>query len=182
MSRIGKLPIELLTGTQAKVENGFLIVNGPKGELKEKLHPLIDVEITDKEIKVSPKGEGKLQMSLWGLFRSLIKNMVIGVNEGYQKKLEINGVGYKVAVSENKLTLNLGYSHPIIYKLPVGIEAKVEANTIIISGINKYLVGETSAQIRKMRPPEPYKGKGIKYSGEIIRRKAGKTASKGEKK
>ncbi|MEK7203143.1 MAG: 50S ribosomal protein L6 [Patescibacteria group bacterium] len=181
MSRIGKMPIELLTGTQIKIENNFVIVNGPKGELREKIHPLIDVAITDKEIKVSPKGEGKQQRALWGLFRSLIKNMVVGVNEGYQKKLEINGVGYRVAVSENKLTLNLGFSHQIIYKLPVGIEAKVEANTITISGINKYLVGETSAQIRKIRPPEPYKGKGIKYSGEIIRRKTGKTASKGEK-
>ena len=175
------MPIELLTGTQIKIENNFVIVNGPKGELREKIHPLIDVAITDKEIKVSPKGEGKQQRALWGLFRSLIKNMVVGVNEGYQKKLEINGVGYRVAVSENKLTLNLGFSHQIIYKLPVGIEAKVEANTITISGINKYLVGETSAQIRKIRPPEPYKGKGIKYSGEIIRRKTGKTASKGEK-
>ena len=181
MSRIGKLPIELTAGTQAKVENNFVIVNGPKGELREKLHPLIDVAINNKEIKVLPKGEGKQQMSLWGLFRSLIKNMVIGVNEGYEKKLEINGVGYRAAISENKLTLNLGFSHPIIYKLPAGISAKVEANTITISGINKYLVGETSAQIRKMKPPEPYKGKGIKYSKEIIRRKAGKTASKGEK-
>ncbi|MFH1233106.1 MAG: 50S ribosomal protein L6 [Patescibacteria group bacterium] len=181
MSRIGKLPIELLAGTQAKVEDGFVIVKGPKGELREKLHHLINVEITDKEIKVLPKGEGKLQMSLWGLFRSLIKNMVSGVNEGYQKKLEINGVGYRAMISEDKLTLNLGYSHPIIYKLPVGIEAKVEANTITISGINKYQVGETSAQIRRLRPPEPYKGKGIKYSEEVIRRKAGKTASKGEK-
>ncbi|MBU0647434.1 50S ribosomal protein L6 [Patescibacteria group bacterium] len=182
MSRIGKLPIEILAGTQVKVEKGFVIVNGPKGELKEKLHPLINVVINDKEIIVTPIGEGKQQMSLWGLFRSLIKNMVIGVNEGYEKKLEINGVGYRAAISDNKLTLNLGYSNPVIYELPVGIEAKVEANTITISGINKYLVGEISAQIRRKRPPEPYKGKGIKYKEEVIRRKAGKTAGKGEKK
>lgn len=181
MSRIGKMPIEIPAGTQVKVESGVIIVKGPKGELKEKLHPLIEVEITDKEIKVLAKGEDKQQMSLWGLFRSLIKNMVVGVNEEYEKKLEINGVGYRAAISEDKLTLNLGYSNPVIYQLPVGIKAKVETNIITVSGIDKYLVGETAAQIRKKRPPEPYKGKGIKYSGEIIRRKAGKTAGKGEK-
>lgn len=181
MSRIGKMPIEIPAGTQVKVEGGVVIVKGPKGELKEKLHPLIEVEITDKEIKVLVKGEGKQQMSLWGLFRSLIKNMVVGVNKEYEKKLEINGVGYRAAISEDKLTLNLGYSNPVIYQLPVGIKAKVEANVITVSGIDKYLVGETAAQIRKKRPPEPYKGKGIKYSEEIIRRKAGKTAGKGEK-
>lgn len=125
-----------------------------------------------------PRGEGKQQRALWGLWRSLIKNMVIGVTIGYQKKLEINGIGFKAAVSGNKLTLNVGFSHPVIYELPAGVTAKIEANTIILSGFDKQLVGEVAAQIRKIKKPEPYKGKGIKYSDEVIRRKAGKTAVK----
>jgi len=188
MSRLGKLPIELPTGTQAKLEKGFIIVKGPKGELKTKMHEIIKTDITDKEIVLSIEDQtvGK-NKALWGLFRSLIKNMVVGVNEAYTKKLEINGVGYKAAVSlptgqagGSKLTLNVGYSHPIIYELPAGIKAEVQANIISINGIDKQLVGEVSAQIRKIRKPEPYKGKGIKYSDEILRRKAGKTAGKTE--
>lgn len=182
MSRLGKLPIEVPSGTEVKLEHGFIIVKGPKGELKTKLHELIKVEMTEKEIKVavSDPTAGK-QNALWGLFRSLIKNMVVGVNEPYVKKLEINGVGYKAATSGNKLTLNVGYSHPVVYELPAGIKVEVQANIIIISGIDKYLVGEVAAQIRKIRKPEPYKGKGIKYSDETLRRKAGKTAGKTEK-
>jgi len=178
MSRLGKMPIELTKGTQAKVEGDFLVIKGPKGELREKIHQLINIAITDQEIKVMPRGEGKQQRALWGLWRSLIKNMVIGVTIGYQKKLEINGIGFKAAVSGNKLTLNVGFSHPVIYELPAGVTAKIEANTIILSGFDKQLVGEVAAQIRKIKKPEPYKGKGIKYSDEIIRRKAGKTAVK----
>ncbi len=182
MSRLGKLPIELSSGTQAKFENGFIIVKGPKGELKTKIHEVIKVEINDKEIKLSIDDQTiSKNKALWGLYRSLVKNMVVGVNEGYTKKLEINGVGYRAAVSGSKLTLNVGYSHPVIYELPEGIKAEVQANNIIISGIDKHLVGEVSAQIRKIRKPEPYKGKGIKYSDEILRRKAGKTAGKAEK-
>lgn len=182
MSRLGKLPIELPAGTQAKLEGGFIIVKGPKGELRTKVHEIIKIEITDKEIKLSvgDQTSGK-NKALWGLFRSLIKNMVVGVNEAYAKKLEINGVGYKAAVSGAKLTLNVGYSHPVIYELPDGIKAEVQANNLTISGIDKQLVGEVSAQIRKIRKPEPYKGKGIKYSDEVLRRKAGKTAGKTEK-
>jgi len=182
MSRLGKLPIEIPKGTEVRLEHGFIIVKGPKGELKTKLHKLVKVEITDKEIKVSVNDPTKVEeKSLWGLFRSLIKNMVVGVNEFYTKKLEINGVGYKATVSGNKLTLNVGYSHPVIYELPAGLKVEVQANNVIISGIDKYLVGETASQIRKIRKPEPYKGKGIKYSDEILRRKAGKTAGKTEK-
>jgi len=183
MSRLGKLPIELPAGTKASLEGGFIIVKGPKGELKTKMHEIIKTAITDKEIKLSIDDQtiGK-NKALWGLFRSLIKNMVVGVNEAYVKKLEINGVGYKAAASGNKLTLNVGYSHPVIYNLPDGIKAEVQANVIIISGIDKQLVGEVAAQIRKIRKPEPYKGKGIKYSDEILRRKAGKTAGKTESK
>ncbi|MBU0722090.1 50S ribosomal protein L6 [Patescibacteria group bacterium] len=182
MSRLGKLPIELPAGTRAWLDNGFMIVKGPKGELKTKMHEIIKTAITDKEIILSIDDQtiGK-NKALWGLFRSLIKNMVIGVNETYTKKLEINGVGYKAAVSGDKLTLNVGYSHPVIYNLPVGIKVEVQANIIIINGIDKQLVGEVSAQIRKIRKPEPYKGKGIKYDYEILRRKAGKTAGKTEK-
>lgn len=182
MSRLGKLPIEIPSGTQARLEHGFIIVKGPKGELKTRLHELIKVDITDKEIKVSVNNPANVkENSLWGLFRSLIKNMVVGVNEFYTKKLEINGVGYKAAVSNNKLTLNVGYSHPVIYELPAGLKVEVQANNVIISGIDKYMVGEAAAQIRRIRKPEPYKGKGIKYSDEILRRKAGKTAGKTEK-
>jgi len=181
MSRLGKLPIELNEKTQAKIESGFIVVKGPKGELKEKIHELVNIDISDKEIKVTVKNaENKKQRALWGLFRSLIKNMAIGVNEGYEKKLEINGVGYKAALSGNKLILNVGYSHPVDYNLAEGITGQVEGNVITINGIDKQLVGETAAQIRKIKKPEPYKGKGIKYIDEVIRKKAGKTAAKGE--
>lgn len=182
MSRLGKLPIELPDGIQAKLEHGFIIVKGPKGELKTRLHDLVKVDITDKEIRVGVKNQSdRRENALWGLFRTLIKNMAEGVNHGYEKKLEINGVGYKASVSGAKLTLNVGYSHPVIYQLPEGIKTEVQANIIVINGIDKQLVGETAAQIRKIRKPEPYKGKGIKYVDEVLRHKAGKTAGKTEK-
>lgn len=176
------MPIELPAGTQARVENGFIIVKGPKGELKIKMNDIIKIEITDMAIKLSVEdADSGKSKALWGLFRSLIKNMVTGVNDGYVKKLEINGVGYKAIASGATLTLHVGYSHPVIYELPAGIKAEVQQNVISISGIDKQLVGEVAAQIRKIRKPEPYKGKGIKYDYEILRRKAGKTAGKTEK-
>lgn len=179
MSRIGKLPIELPAGTQAKIEKGFIVVKGPKGELKEKTNDLVIVEIGEKEIVVSIKNlKEKKEKSLWGLYRSLINNMVVGVNGGFEKKLEISGVGYRAALTGNAITLSLGFSHPIVYDLPEGITAVVADGAIIIKGIDKQLVGEVAAQIRKMRIPDPYKAKGIKYSGEVIRRKAGKAAGK----
>lgn len=178
MSRLGKLPIQLLPGTQIKIEGGFITVKGPKGELKQATNKEVKIEINDKEVNVSVSDpENKKIRSLWGLYRNLINNMVIGVNEGFSKKLEINGVGYRAQASGNKLVLNLGYSHQIDFPLPQGISAVVEANTITLSGADKYLVGETAARVRKLRGPEPYKGKGIKYSDEVIRRKAGKAAS-----
>lgn len=181
MSRVGKLPIKLPQGTEARLENDYLAVKGPKGELKERINDLVKVEIVGDEIKVSVKQpENKKENSLWGLFRTLIDNMVKGVNQPFEKKLEINGVGYRASISGNKLVLNVGFSHQVEFKLPDGISAKVEANLITISGISKHLVGETSAQIRNIRKPEPYKGKGIKYQDEVIRRKAGKTAAKSE--
>jgi len=181
MSRLGKLPIEIPEGTQVKIEDNFIVVKGPKGELKQELHPTPNIKINEKEILVSVnKPENKKEKAFWGLYWSLIKNMVEGVNRGYEKKLEINGVGYRAALQGKKLTLSVGFSHPVEYLLPEGITATVEGNIISISGIDKQLVGEVTAQIRKIKKPEPYKGKGIKYIDEIIIRKAGKTASKGE--
>lgn len=181
MSRIGKLPIELIEGTQAKIEDGFIVVKGPKGELKQKINSLVNVKIDNNQIIISVDNiKDKNKKALWGLFRSLINNMVIGVTQGFEKKLEINGVGYKASASGSVLTLNVGFSYPVEYNLLDGISASVEKNIITINGIDKQLVGETAAQIRKVRKPEPYKGKGIKYVDEVIRRKAGKTAAKGE--
>ncbi len=179
MSRLGKLPIALPQNTQAKIEGGFVMIKGPKGELKEKLHPGVKVEITDADVKVSVADPTvKKNKALWGLYASLIKNMIAGVNQGFEKKLEVIGVGYRAAVSGNKIVLNVGYSHPVEYALLAGISGKVEGNVITLSGIDKQLIGETAAQIRKIRQPEPYKGKGIKYADEVIRRKAGKTSAK----
>ncbi len=181
MSRLGKVPIKLPQGTQVKIEGDFIVVKGPKGELKQKLHGLVKVEISDDEIKTTVKNsENKKEKAFWGLYRSLINNMVKGVNGGFVKKLEIVGVGYRVSLNGKKLILNVGYSHPVEYSLPEGIDATVEGNVIIINGVDKQLVGEVAAQIRKIRKPEPYKGKGIKYIDEVIRRKAGKAAVKSE--
>lgn len=179
MSRLGKLAIKIPSGTEVKIEGKSVKVKGPKGELKTNLLKEVKVEIVDGEILVKVSNpENKKEKSLWGLFRALINNMVVGVNEGYQKKLDVKGVGYKMAVAGDKINFNLGFSHPIEFPLPKGISASVEANSLTIMGADKQLVGEVSAQIRKLREPEPYKGKGIKYSDEVIRRKAGKAAAK----
>ena len=180
MSRLGKLPIELLDGVQVKIEGDFIIVKGPKGELSQRLNSLVKVDIGEKEITVSSLGKNRKEIAFWGLYRSLINNMVQGVTSGYEKKLEVNGVGYRAAVSGSEVILNVGFSHPVEYQLPEGIQASVEGNIITITGIDKQAVGEVAAQLRKVRKPEPYKGKGIKYIDEVIRRKAGKTASKSE--
>jgi len=178
MSRVGKQLIEIPNGVEAKVEGNLVSVKGPKGELNQELHPLVSVEIKENILTVKVKDETiKSQRALWGLFASLIKNMVIGVTDGFEKKLEINGVGYKAAVSGRKLTLNVGFSHPVEYDIMDGVDIKVEGNVITINGIDKQSVGETAAQIRKVKKPEPYKGKGIKYSDEVVRRKAGKAAA-----
>lgn len=180
MSRLGKLPIILPAGVSAELKNSTLTVKGPKGELKLAIKLGILMTISAEEINVSVAPDMKTGGAFWGLFRSLINNMVLGVSLGFSKKLEINGVGYRVAASGQKLTLNLGFSHPIEFILPDGITAVVEGNSITLSGADKKLVGETAARIRKLRKPEPYKGKGIKYSDEIVRRKAGKSAAKGK--
>ncbi len=181
MSRLGKLPINIVEGVTVKIEGKKIIVKGPKGELSQDFNDLVVLEIKEKEIIVSVKNEkNKKERAFWGLFRSLINNMVLGVSEGFEKKLEVNGVGYRVALSGKKIILNVGYSHPVEFELPEGINASIEGNIITVSGIDKQLVGEVAANIRKVRKPEPYKGKGIKYIDEIIRRKEGKTAGKGE--
>jgi len=177
MSRIGKKPILIPEKVDVKISNGLVVVSGPKGELKRNVHSLIKIEVKDKEIVLNIKNEDdKLEKSLWGTERQLINNMIVGVNEGFSKKLEINGVGYRAATSGKSLTLSVGYSHPVEFKIPEGIDVSVEKNLITVSGIDKQQVGEISAQIRKIRKPEPYKGKGIKYIDEVVIRKAGKQA------
>ncbi|HEX5429626.1 MAG TPA: 50S ribosomal protein L6 [Patescibacteria group bacterium] len=175
MSRIGKKPVVIPAGVTVEIKENTIKVHGPKGELSLVVHPKVTVEKNDNELTVSVKREdNKQERALWGLFRSLLANTVKGVTEGFAKVLEINGVGYKAAVAGKKLTLNLGYSHPIEMEAPAGIDLKVEKNTITITGIDKQAVGQFAAVVRGQRPPEPYKGKGIKYSDEVIRRKAGK--------
>lgn len=178
MSRLGKLPINLASSVSAKFEDGILTVKGPKGELSRAIKAPASVEISADSLRVNVDLEAKDASAYWGLYRALANNMVTGVTTGFSKKLEINGVGYRAALSGTKLNLNLGYSHPIEFQLPVGITAVVEGNTITLSGISNELLGDTAYKIRKLRIPEPYKGKGVKYSDEIVRRKAGKTAAK----
>ena len=180
MSRLGKLPIEIPGGVEVKIEGGFVYVKGPKGDLSSRIVDFVDVKINDKEILVSKGSDDKRAGAMWGLERSLVNNMVIGVTKGFEKKLEVNGVGYRVSASGNQVNLIVGYSHPVDFVLPDGISAKVEGNVITLEGIDKQQVGETAAQIRKVRKPEPYKGKGIKYIDEVIIRKVGKTASKSD--
>ena len=182
MSRIGKQPIEIPEGIEVNIDDKNVVtVKGSKGELQEKIHSNVSIEKKDKEVIVSIEDiSDKKQKSLWGLSRTLISNMIEGLIKGYEKKLEVNGVGYRVALAGKKLTLNVGYSNPVDFELPEGVNGAVEGNVITISGINKQAVGQAAARIRKIRKPEPYKGKGIKYIDEVIRRKAGKAAKASE--
>jgi len=177
MSRIGKRPISLPKGVEVKLEGDLLIVKGPKGELKRKIHPKVSVDIGEDRIQVSVADDSKESGSLHGLFRVLIDNMVTGVTKGFERVLEIVGVGYRAEMEGRKAILSLGYSHPISFELPEGIDAKIEKTKIILSGIDKELLGMTAAKIRGFRKPEPYKGKGVKYADELIRRKAGKAGA-----
>ena len=180
MSRIGKRPIAVPEKVQVNIADGRVVVKGPKGELFCDVINSVNVELQDNNVVVSPKesSDDKNKRAYWGLTRTLISNMVTGVTEGFKKDLEFNGVGYKAVVSGDVITLNLGYSHPIDYKITTGVSAKVLKNIITVEGIDKSLVGFVASKIRSFRPPEPYKGKGIKYVGEVILRKAGKTGSK----
>jgi large subunit ribosomal protein L6 len=175
MSRIGKMPIVIPAGVNIALTDGQISVTGPKGELKQAIHHRVKVANEDQKLVVTvkdPNNQG--DRALWGLTRALLANMVIGVTAGFTKKLEINGIGYRAQVNGQTVVLNLGFSHQIDFPLPAGITAQVDKNIVSISGTDKQLVGETAAKIRALKKPEPYKGKGIKYEDETIRRKAGK--------
>jgi len=185
MSRIGKQPVIIPEKVEVKLDGDVVVVKGPKGELKRAIPADVKVEVTEEDgnkvVKVSvPDSTDKAQNAIWGTIRSIVNGMVAGVTEGFEKKLEIVGVGYKAAAAGKKVTLNVGYSHPVEFELPEGIDAAVEKNIITITGIDKELVGQVASNIRKVRKPEPYKGKGIKYIDEVVRRKAGKAAKAGE--
>lgn len=180
MSRIGKKNITIPSVVTAGIEKNQIFVKGPKGELRQSLHPRVTVSFEQNNISVTVVNENSKQdRALWGTFSSLISNMVKGVTEGFKKQLEINGVGYKAAMKGAILTLEVGFSHPVEVRPEAGVKFSVEKNIITVEGADKQLVGEMAARIRKIKKPEPYKGKGIKYINEIIHRKAGKTAAKG---
>ena len=180
MSRIGKMPIAIPAGVTVEIaENNKVTVKGPKGTLERVLHSEMDIKMEGSEIVVSRPNDLKKMKSLHGLTRTLINNMVIGVTEGYEKKLEVNGVGYRAQKQGKKLVLSLGYSHPVEMEDPEGLETVLDGqNIIVVKGIDKEKVGQYAAEIRAKRAPEPYKGKGIKYADEVIRRKVGKTGKK----
>ena len=176
MSRIGNKPIAVPAGVEVKLDGQKITVKGPKGTLEKEIHKNISVSMENNTIKVTRPNDLALNRSLHGLTRTLINNMITGVEKEFTRELQINGVGYRVAKQGNNLNLTLGYSHPVIFEAPAGISFDVpNANTIIVRGIDKELVGQTAANIRTKRPPEVYRGKGIKYAEEVIRRKEGKT-------
>ncbi len=178
MSRVGKKPIPISAKIKVVYKNRVLTVNGPKGSLEKTIHPDVGLEIGEKEIRVKTS-EAKDSRALSGLTRSLVFNMIAGVEKGFERVLEINGIGYRAALNGNRLEMSLGFSHPVQFDLPQGITASVDRNTIIrLSGIDKELLGQTAASIRRIRPPESYKGKGIKYAEERLHLKAGKTGTK----
>lgn len=182
MSRIGKTPVELPNGVKVEIQGTVIKVTGKKGMLQRSIRPEIEIEQQDSQLMFKPKGGGRQVSAYWGLTRTLVRNMVTGVDKGFEKVLAVEGVGYRAAVEGTKLTLNVGYSVPVEFKLPAGITAAVDkTNNITISGIDKEQVGQTAATIRDIRKPEPYKGKGIRYADEHIVRKAGKSGAKGAK-
>lgn len=175
MSRIGKKPVAVPSGVEVKIDGQTIKAKGSQGELSLTLIDDVAVELTDDGVVVSPVGETKRARSMWGMSRTLVENLMVGVSEGYKKELQINGVGYRAAMKGNKLSLQLGLSHDVNYEFPEGIKVECPSNThIVVSGIEKQVVGQVAAEIRSYRPPEPYKGKGIKYKDEYIFRKEGK--------
>lgn len=177
MSRIGKLPIQLPAGVTARVDGGVVEVRGPKGVLSHALRPEVSVEVEAAVLRVQRSDDSAAARAMHGLTRKLLANMVHGVGQGFTKTLEITGVGYRAEARGNQLYLTLGYSHPILYQLPEGVEAKVDRQVVVtLESRDRQLLGRTAAELRSLRPPEPYKGKGIKYSDEVVRRKAGKAA------
>ena len=181
MSRVGRMPIEIPAGVTVTQNEHTLTVKGAKGELTRTFHPDINIAVEENVITVTRPSDGKEHRSLHGLTRALVANMVTGVHEGFTKTLEINGVGYRAAKQGNKLALTLGFSHPVEMEAPAGITIEVPApNNIVVTAADKEVVGAVAADIRKWRKPEPYKGKGIRYEGEVVRRKAGKAGAKGK--
>ena len=179
MSRIGKLPVVIPDGVDVKVENNLVTAKGPMGTESVQIRDEIEVKVEGKEIIVTRKNDDRKSRSLHGLSRTLVQNVVTGVKDGFTKKLEIQGVGYRAQMQGNAINLQLGYSHPVVIEPPQGIKIAVEANTkITVTGSNKQMVGDVAAQIRSKRPPEVYKGKGVRYEGEYVRRKAGKAGKK----
>ncbi len=180
MSRIGRMPISIPAGVDVKIEEGNLVtVKGPKGALTQQLHPAMTIRQEGAELLVTRPNDAKENRSLHGLTRTLLHNMVVGVTDGFKKELDVNGVGYRVAKEGSKLVMNLGFSHQVVMEESEGISIEVpNPNKIIISGTDKQRVGQFAAEVREKRPPEPYKGKGIKYADEVIRRKEGKTGVK----
>ena len=179
MSRIGKVPVQIPAGVQVDMDNNFMTVRGPKGTVSRQLHPDMTIERSDGELLVTRPTDNRMHRSLHGLTRTLVFNMVTGVTAGFTRRLEVSGVGYRVQQAGTNLILQLGFSHPVQVDPPEGVTLAAEGNNrIVVSGINKELVGETAARIRRMRKPEPYKGKGIKYAEEQVRRKVGKTGGK----
>lgn len=182
MSRVGKQPVIIPSGVTATVQGQNVSIKGPKGELKKDFHPKMKIEVQDNKIVVAREGNEKFDKAIHGLTRNLINNMVEGVTKGYVRKMEIVGVGFKANPNKNKINLSLGFTHPIEFVAPTGIDFKLDPenkNIIIITGIDKEIIGHVAAKIRSYRKPEPYKGKGIKYSDEVIRRKAGKSQKAG---
>ena len=180
MSRIGKQPIVLPKGVEVKLGEDMVEVKGPKGTLQTPMSSLLNYELTEGHLTITRKDDTRESNAQHGLRRTLVANCVEGVSKGFSKTLEVIGMGFKVAVKGNIVDLSVGFSHPVLIELPKGLEAKAEGNKLTISGIDKELVGEYAARIRRVRKPEPYKGKGIKYDNEIIRRKAGKSGGKGK--
>jgi len=178
MSRIGKLPVPLDEGVKAALNDGILTVEGPKGKLQTRIAPGYTLEIGGDRIVVTRPGDLPVQRAIHGLTRRLIANMAVGVSKGFARVLEVNGIGYRAEARGNNINLTLGYSHPIVYQLPPGVSARVDRQVVItLESANRQLLGSVAAEIRSLRPPEPYKGKGIKYADETIRRKAGKAAA-----
>lgn len=179
MSRVGKQPIAVPEKIKLTYENRVLTVQGQKGTLSRPIHPAVVLQIADGNVQITPLKDDKNSRALQGLTRSLVNNMITGVNTGFERVLEIKGIGYRAEVKGNAIVLNLGYSHPINFALPEGISATVDRNNVVkLTGIDKEKLGQTAASIRQLRPPEPYKGKGIKFAEEYVRRKAGKTGTK----
>ena len=182
MSRIGKLPVAIPSGVDVTLNDGSVAVKGPKGQLQQHILPVITVTIEDGKVVVARKSDDKPGRSAHGLTRTLINNMIEGVTKGFRKSLELQGVGYRVNKAGNDLNFSLGYSHPVVYKAPQGIAFAVEGTTKVhVDGIDKQRVGQVAAEIRNLRPPEPYKGKGIRYAGEVVRKKLGKAGKAGKK-